>query len=611
MTNKKLLTLIIAALIFVSGTVKILAQTTEFTYQGRLTDTGTAANTNYDFQFALFDSQTAGNQIGINLTLGGVPVTGGVFTVRLDFGAQFTGAPRFLQIAVRQTGASTGFVTLTPRQAITSAPYSIKSINSTNADIATNSNNLGGIPASQYVQISDSRLIDDRDPLPGSDNYIQNRTSQQTSSNFNIGGSGTANIFSAATQFNIGANRVLTAAGTANTFVGIGAGQSWTNGNGNTFVGTNAGKQNTNGGGNSFFGWQSGFATTTGSSNSFFGQSAGLNNTTGANNVFVGFGAGGANTTANENTFVGTDAGTHNTTGFSNSFFGTSAGWRNATQSNNSFFGYSAGYNNDACCNSFFGTNAGLNNDSGTNNSFFGFNAGSVNTAGSNNSFFGRASGFRNTVGTENTFIGDLSGNTNTSGTDNTTIGYNADLGATGLSFATAIGAGSVVNASNTIALGRENGADKVVIYGLGSAGSTQLCRNALNQIATCSSSLRYKTNIAPFTFGLNVVKQLNPITFDWKADGSHDLGFGAEDVARVNELLVIRNEKGEVEGVKYDRISAVLVNAVNEQQSQFEQQNQLLQKQQEQIENLQNEILVLKQLVCAQNPTVESCRKQ
>jgi len=108
---------------------------------------------------------------------------------------------------------------------------------------------------------------------------------------------------------------------------------------------------------------------------------------------------------------------------------------------------------------------------------------------------------------------------------------------------------------------------------GLGLAGMTQVCRDANNFLANCSSSLRYKTNIAPFTAGLSVVEKLKPIKFDWKEGGMHDLGFGAEDVAKVNELLVIHNDKGEVEGVKYDRISAVLVNAVKEQQAQIEAQ--------------------------------------
>src|SRR5262249_21473130 len=82
------------------------------------------------------------------------------------------------------------------------------------------------------------------------------------------------------------------------------------------------------------------------------------------------------------------------------------------------------------------------------------------------------------------------------------------------------------------------------------------------------------------FNSGLSLINRLRPITFDWKTDGSHDLGFGAEDVAKVSELLVIRNDKGEVEGVKYDRISAVLVNAVKEQQAQITQQQEGLAQQ-------------------------------
>src|SRR6185295_15112757 len=108
----------------------------------------------------------------------------------------------------------------------------------------------------------------------------------------------------------------------------------------------------------------------------------------------------------------------------------------------------------------------------------------------------------------------------------------------------------------------------------LSSGGATQLCRNnSTGLIATCSSSLRYKTDLHPFTGGLNLVKRLQPITFKWKNDQSLDLGFGAEDVAAVEPLLVTHNEKGEVEGVKYDRLSAVFINAFKEQQAQIEQQ--------------------------------------
>ena len=69
---------------------------------------------------------------------------------------------------------------------------------------------------------------------------------------------------------------------------------------------------------------------------------------------------------------------------------------------------------------------------------------------------------------------------------------------------------------------------------------------------------------------GLDVAKRLNPITFAWKVDGRRDIGFGAEEVAKVEPLLTFANEKGEIEGVHYAQITAVLVNAVKEQQAQI-----------------------------------------
>src|SRR5438128_10191546 len=195
------LVLIVLALSILIGASAVFAQTNSFTYQGRLTDGGTAANGNYDLQFVLFDSLSGGAQVGSTQTINTVPVSNGVFTVSLDFGANsFPGANRFLEISARPTGGS--FTLLTPRQQVTSTPYAIRSANASSADIATNATNatnattatnatqLGGIAASQYVQTNDSRLSDARPPTPGSSNYIQNTASAQASSNFNISGNG-------------------------------------------------------------------------------------------------------------------------------------------------------------------------------------------------------------------------------------------------------------------------------------------------------------------------------------------------------------------------------------------------------------------------------------
>jgi len=110
----------------------VSAQTTAFTYQGQLGDHGTPANGAYDFLFSLYDSPTNGTQIGSTLTGTGVGVTNGLFTEILDFGSSiFTGADRWLQIGVRTNGG-TNFGLLSPRQALTPAPYAIYAVTAGN-----------------------------------------------------------------------------------------------------------------------------------------------------------------------------------------------------------------------------------------------------------------------------------------------------------------------------------------------------------------------------------------------------------------------------------------------------------------------------------------------
>ena len=100
------------AIIILTSSV-VCAQTTSFTYQGRLRDSGAAANGNYDLQFALFDSASGGTQIGATQTVSAVAVSVGIFSVQLDFGATaFPGANRFLEIRTRVAG-SASFTTLT------------------------------------------------------------------------------------------------------------------------------------------------------------------------------------------------------------------------------------------------------------------------------------------------------------------------------------------------------------------------------------------------------------------------------------------------------------------------------------------------------------------
>ena len=98
---------------------------TGFTYQGKLTDGGGPANGTYDFQFKLYDSAGGDNQVGSTVTVDDQAVTDGLFTVELDFGDVFDGTVLYLEIGVRP-GSSTGaYTTLSPRQALTAAPYAL------------------------------------------------------------------------------------------------------------------------------------------------------------------------------------------------------------------------------------------------------------------------------------------------------------------------------------------------------------------------------------------------------------------------------------------------------------------------------------------------------
>jgi len=117
----------------------------------------------------------------------------------------------------------------------------------------------------------------------------------------------------------------------------------------------------------------------------------------------------------------------------------------------------------------------------------------------------------------------------------------------------------------------RDDGAFGPTGYPLLATGVEHLCRTLANFITRCeSSSLRYKTNIKPYLGGLDVVAKLHPIAFTRKYNGRSDIGLAAEDVEKVEPMFTYPNDEGKVEGIKYDLLTTVLINAVKEQQQQI-----------------------------------------
>src|ERR1051325_7381029 len=131
----------------VCGAVSLHAQTTVFTYQGRLNDGSNPAEGIYDLRFALHDAAANGTMVAGPILNTDVAVNSGLFTVKLDFGAPpFNGTDRWLEIAVRTNGA-TAFTTLSPRQMITSVPYALFAAKASTAALANSvaASNITGL----------------------------------------------------------------------------------------------------------------------------------------------------------------------------------------------------------------------------------------------------------------------------------------------------------------------------------------------------------------------------------------------------------------------------------------------------------------------------------
>ena len=89
------------------------------------------------------------------------------------------------------------------------------------------------------------------------------------------------------------------------------------------------------------------------------------------------------------------------------------------------------------------------------------------------------------------------------------------------------------------------------------------------------------------------------------------DLGLVAEEVAKIEPLLTTTNDKGEIEGVKYDRIGVVLINAIKEQQAQIEIQNTRAEAQQKTIDEQREMITGLQTALCQMNTLLAVCKEK
>jgi len=305
-------------------------------------------------------------------------------------------------------------------------------------------------------------------------------------------------------------------------------------------------------------------------------------------NLIIGNNAGLLSTFAQYNVFAGHDAGANNTIGSQNTFIGAETGVSNLDGMMNSFVGRRAGYSNiTGVENTFIGCYAGQSNTTGQHNTFMGVTTGNSTTTGQENAFIGAHAGYFNTTGNNNTYVGNFAGQYTSTGSNNLYLGFNADGISNNLSNSIAIGSGSIATASNSAIIGNTS----ITSIG-GQVGWSTF------------SDRRLKTNIQKETLGLDFILKLNPMRYQYSAqgqEGNYYSGLIAQDVENLlNSMnlqfsgLVKPQNDVDFYSIRYAEFVIPLINAIQEQQKMIDH----LQKENEELKNSRIEMQNLMQRI-------------
>jgi hypothetical protein len=358
-------------------------------------------------------------------------------------------------------------------------------------------------------------------------------------------------------------------------------------GNDNAAVGEDALHDITTGTFNAAIGYSALTHITSGSENTASGAFALASVTSASNNTATGGFALGANTTGYNNTATGVHALYSNQSGFSNTASGSQSlqantgGWYNTATGDSALYTNKAGnwntaigalalFNNNGNYNTACGAEALQNNTTGNNNVASGLSALFTNSTGYDNTANGFIALYYNTSGHDNTAVGFQSLNNNMTGSNNVAVGMNAGFNLTTGNNNIVIGAGVLGAAgdANKIRIGKSTHTATFIggIYNKNEGGTIKpVYINSNGQLGTQppASSRRFKEAIKPMNQTSEAILGLKPVTFQYKTDstGTPQFGLIAEEVAKVNPDLVVRDEGGEIYTVRYDAVNAMLLN--------------------------------------------------
>lgn len=371
-------------------------------------------------------------------------------------------------------------------------------------------------PATNFIGTTDPQ------PLAFKVNNVRAGFISPTSSNVALGYRALISITNSnANNTGIGYEALyLNSTGLFNTAIG-GYALRYNKGASNTATGSSALEFNNDGNYNTASGSSALYSNLSGSNNTATGSGAMVFNTSGYSNTATGVSSLYWNTTGYNNTASGHYAMYNNISGYLNTASGYYSMFFNNSGSYNTANGiYSMYHNYDGKYNTAAGYYSMATNSHGNYNSAFGTRSLYSNDA-SYNSAFGYYSLYNNTTGTNNIAIGYFSLPNNTTGNSNTAMGVFSGPISSNLSNTTGLGYSAQPTASNQVMLGNSS-LTAVRTYGS----------------IIWTSDGRFKKNIKENVPGLDFIKQLRPVTYNY-------------DIHKLNDFTRPQKTAGEAEALQ------------------------------------------------------------
>ncbi len=544
-----------------------------------------------------------------------VPVTNGLFAVVLGdttivnmtaINASFFTEPN-LQLRIWFNDGVNGAAELNPIQNLTPAPYAVSALMASNLSGTLPATQLSGVVSN--VQLADNTITIHAGTGLAGGGTVALGNSITLSNTGLVSITGNSDFVISTNNGAVTLGTTATNADTADTIVkrdasgNFSAGTitlagslSMPNAEENTVVGSGALGKNTNGTDNTACGWDALYSNTSGSNNLANGWEALYANTSGTENTASGYFALFSNTTNDQNTASGAYALYSNNGGGGNTASGWGALFKNTSGSNNTAHGDSALFDN---------MNGGYNTASGVSALYYNM-TGNSNTASGSHALYNNMSGSANTA----TGVGALSGND--TGNNNTADGFGAMSGLTAGNNNIAVGSGAGTNLSEgsyNIDIGSPGGVGDNNIIRIGSGQMSTFIAGITGQTVTGgapvyvapsgqlgiqTSSERFKQDIHSMGKASDSILALRPVAFHYKAelDAKQTAQFGliAEEVSKVNPDLVLRDDKNQIYGVRYDAVNAMLLN-------EFLKEHRKVQEQQEELEVLKEKVAEVESL--------------